>query len=61
MKIKIRSGLLLPLFALCLFISNRRIYILLALFSAALHELGHIIAAKSASIDSALDLSLAGV
>ncbi len=61
MKIKIRSGLLLPLFVLCLFISDRRIYTLLALFAAALHELGHIFAAKAANIHlESLSLDLLG-
>ena len=61
MKIKIRSGLLLPLLILCLFVSERRIYTLLALSAAALHELGHIFAAKAAKIHlESLSLDLLG-
>jgi membrane-associated protease RseP (regulator of RpoE activity) len=61
MKIKIRSGLLLPLLILCLVISDRRIYTLLALSTAALHELGHILTAKATRIHlESLSLDLLG-
>lgn len=61
MKIKIKSGLLAPLFLICLFFSERRVYTLIALTAAAIHELGHIIAAKARKIElSSLSLDLLG-
>ena len=46
MKVKIKFAMLLPLFAVCLFLSGQQVYTLLALSAAAIHELGHIFAAR---------------
>ena len=46
MKVKIQFAWLLPLFAVCLLLSERQIYTLLALLAAAVHETGHILAAR---------------
>lgn len=61
MKIKLKFGLLLPLFLICIIFSERRIYTFIALFAAALHELGHILAAKICKIElTSLSLDLFG-
>ncbi|MBE6600113.1 MAG: hypothetical protein E7640_02750 [Ruminococcaceae bacterium] len=61
MKIKIKSGILAPLFLICLFFSERRVYTFIALAAATIHELGHIIAAKARNIElSSLSLDLLG-
>ena len=61
MKIKIKFGILTPLFIAFLLFSSNRIYTLLGLLAAALHELGHIAAAKLVSIRlSSLSLDLLG-
>lgn len=61
MKIKIKFGIITPLFIVFLLFSDNRIYTLLGLFAAALHELGHIAAAKITSIHlNSLSLDLLG-
>ena len=61
MKIKIKFGIITPLFIACLFLSDRWAYTLVALSAAALHELGHICAAKLTGIHlSSLSLDLLG-
>ncbi len=53
--------MLAPLFLICLFFSERRLYTFIALFAAALHELGHIAAAKARGIRlESLSLDLLG-
>jgi len=61
MKIKIKFGIIAPLFIACLFLSDRWAYTLVALLAAALHELGHICASKLTGIRlSSLSLDLLG-
>ena len=61
MKFKIKFGIITPLFIAFLLFSDNIIYTLLGLLAAALHELGHIIAAKLTSIHlSSLSLDLLG-
>ncbi len=61
MKIKIKSGILMPLFLFCLLLSERRAYTFTALAAAGIHEFGHIFAAKSRNIElSSLSLDMLG-
>ena len=61
MKIKVKFGLIAPLFLASILFSEQKIHLLLAVLAAALHECGHIFAAKLKKINlSSLSLDILG-